>query len=145
MIGWSASGLFWGIASERSRLSLHLAIWAKWASWQKGLTESCGKSAQPLQSVKTKYLAVSPVTNNFERHNFEAVQGSPHPNFLKIKTGGWTRNMAIGASVYRLAGPVPFLCACVYRGMSPKPSCPYVVIEVLTIDVSVYRPEGPVR
>jgi hypothetical protein len=49
---------------------------------KKGLTESCGKSAQPVQSVKTKYLAVSPVTDNFERHDFEAVQGSPHPNFL---------------------------------------------------------------
>jgi hypothetical protein len=25
---------------------------------------------------------VSPVTDNFERHDFEAVQESPHPNFL---------------------------------------------------------------
>jgi hypothetical protein len=53
--------------------------------------------------------------------------------------------MAIGASVYRLVVPVPFLCACVCRGRSPKPSCPYVVIEVLTIDESVYRSVGPVR
>jgi hypothetical protein len=52
--------------------------------------------------------------------------------------------MAIGASVYRLAGPVPFLCACVCRVRSPKPSCPYAVIEVLTINASVYRPVGPV-
>jgi hypothetical protein len=25
---------------------------------------------------------VSPVTDNFERHDFEAIQGSPRPNFL---------------------------------------------------------------
>jgi hypothetical protein len=61
---------------------------AKRASWEKGMTKSCGKSAPPLQRVKTKYLAVSPVTDNFERHDFEAVQGSPHANFLKIKTYG---------------------------------------------------------
>jgi hypothetical protein len=36
----------------------------KWVSWQNGLTKSCGKSAPPLQSVKTKYLAVSPVTDS---------------------------------------------------------------------------------
>jgi hypothetical protein len=41
-----------------------------------------------MQSVKTKYLAVSPVTNNFERHDFEAIQGFPHPNFLKLKLVG---------------------------------------------------------
>jgi hypothetical protein len=29
---------------------------------------------------------VSPVTDNFKRHDFEAVQGSSHPNFLKFKT-----------------------------------------------------------
>jgi hypothetical protein len=34
--------------------------------------------------------------------------------------------------------------ACGCRGRPPKPSCPYVVIEVLTIDVSVYQPTGPV-
>jgi hypothetical protein len=145
ILGWSAFGLVWGIAFERSRLSLHLAIWAKWASWQKRLTESCGKSAPPLQSVKTKYLAVSPVTDNFERLDFEVVQGSPHANFLKLKFVGWTVNMAIGASVYRLAGRVPFLCASVCRDRSPKPSCPYVVIEDLTFGVSVYRPVCPVR
>jgi hypothetical protein len=31
---------------------------------------------------------MSPVTDNFERHDFEAVQGTPHANFLKIKTCG---------------------------------------------------------
>jgi hypothetical protein len=83
--------------------------------------------------------------DNFERHDFEAVQGSPHANFLKLKLVGLTRNMAIGASVYRLVGPVPFLCASVCRDRSPKPSCPYVVIEDLTFDVSVYRPVCPIR
>jgi hypothetical protein len=29
---------------------------------------------------------VSPVMDNFERYDFEVVQGSPHPNFFKIKT-----------------------------------------------------------
>jgi hypothetical protein len=96
----NTSGLIWGIASERSCLSLHLAIWAKWASWQKRLTKSCGKSAPPLQRVKTKYLAVSPVMDNFEQHDFEDVQGSHLANFLKLKLVGWTRNMSIGASVY---------------------------------------------
>jgi hypothetical protein len=49
---------------------------------KKGLTKSCGKSVPPLQSVRTKYLAVSPVTDNFERHDIEADRKSPHPNFL---------------------------------------------------------------
>jgi hypothetical protein len=57
---------------------------------KKGLTKSCGKSAQPLQSVRTKYLAVSPVTDNSERHDIEAVRESPHPNFLKLKPDGKT-------------------------------------------------------
>jgi hypothetical protein len=55
---------------------------------QKRLIESCGKSAPPLQRVKTKYLAVFPVMDNFERYDFEAVQGSPHANFLKLKLVG---------------------------------------------------------
>jgi hypothetical protein len=73
---------------------------------------------------------VSPVTDNFERHDFEVVQESPHANFLKLKLVGQTGNMAIGASVYWLAVPVPCLCASVCRNRSPKPSYPYVVIKV---------------
>jgi hypothetical protein len=49
---------------------------------KKGLTKSCEKSAPPLQNVKTKYLALSLVTDNSEQHDFEVVQGSPYPNFL---------------------------------------------------------------
>jgi hypothetical protein len=40
---------------------------------KKGMIESCGKSAPPLQSVKTKYLAVSRVKDNSERQDIEAV------------------------------------------------------------------------
>jgi hypothetical protein len=47
-----------------------------------------GKVHHPCRGLKTKYLAVSPVTDNFERHDFEAVQGSPHANFLKLKFVG---------------------------------------------------------
>jgi hypothetical protein len=53
--------------------------------------------------------------------------------------------MAIGASVYWLAVPVPCLRASVCRNGSPKPGCPYVVIEVLTFDEGIYRPVCPVR
>jgi hypothetical protein len=88
LVGWSTSGLVWGIASERSLLSLHLPIWAKWASWEKGMTKSCGKSAPSLRSVRTKYLVVSPVTDNSERCDIEPVRESPHPNFLKLKLDG---------------------------------------------------------
>jgi hypothetical protein len=45
-----------------------------------------GKVHHLCRGLKTKYLAVSPVIDNFERYDIEAVQGSPHPNFLKIKT-----------------------------------------------------------
>jgi hypothetical protein len=31
--------------------------------------------------------------DNFERHDFEAVQESPHPNFLKLKLEGTTRDL----------------------------------------------------
>jgi hypothetical protein len=31
---------------------------------------------------------MSPITDNFERHDFEAVQGSLHANFLKLKLVG---------------------------------------------------------
>jgi hypothetical protein len=106
---------------------------------KKGWLSLVGKVHDLCRVLKTKYLAVSLVTDNFERHDFETVQGSPHANFLKLKFVGWTGNMAIGANVYRLAGPVPFLCASVCRDRSPKPSCLYVVIEDLTFDVTVYR------
>jgi hypothetical protein len=36
---------------------------------------------------------MSPVMDNFEGHDFEAVQWSPHPNFLKIKT--WRVNKGL--------------------------------------------------
>jgi hypothetical protein len=55
---------------------------------ENGLTKSCGKSAPPLQSVQTKYLAMSPVTDNSEWHDVEAVRESPHPNFFKLKLDG---------------------------------------------------------
>jgi hypothetical protein len=45
-----------------------------------------GKVDHLCRGLKTKYLAVAPVMDNFEQHDFEAVQGSPHPNFLKFKT-----------------------------------------------------------
>jgi hypothetical protein len=31
---------------------------------------------------------MSPVMDNFEQHDFEAVQGFPHANFLKLKLVG---------------------------------------------------------
>ena len=40
--------------------------------------------AQPLESVKTKYLAVSPVTDNSEQLIKDVNGGSQHANF-KIK------------------------------------------------------------
>jgi hypothetical protein len=33
--------------------------------------------------------------DNFERHDFEAVQESPHPNFLKLKLEGLTRDYCV--------------------------------------------------
>jgi hypothetical protein len=45
-----------------------------------------GKVHNLYRVLKTKYLALSLVTDNFERYEFEAVQESPHPNFFKIKT-----------------------------------------------------------
>jgi hypothetical protein len=39
-----------------------------------------GKVHHLYRGLKTKYLA--------ERHEFEAVQGSPHSNFLKLKLVG---------------------------------------------------------
>ena len=50
---------------------------------EKGLTKSSGKVYKPLQSVKkTKYLAVSPVTDNFEQLDLELLEDLSHPNFL---------------------------------------------------------------
>src|SRR3954467_12285796 len=49
MIGWNTSILVQGKASERSCL---------------GETKSCGESAPPLQSVKSKYLAMSLAKDN---------------------------------------------------------------------------------
>jgi hypothetical protein len=37
---------------------------AKWASWGKGMTKSCGKVHHLCRVLKTKYLAVSPVMDN---------------------------------------------------------------------------------
>jgi hypothetical protein len=40
-----------------------------------GIVGSCGKSAQPLEMVfKTKYLAVSPVMDNFEQLYLELLE-----------------------------------------------------------------------
>jgi hypothetical protein len=61
---------------------------AKWVSRQNRLTKSCGKSAQPLQSVRTKYLAVSPVTDNFEWHDCWNRSRISSCKFLKTKTCG---------------------------------------------------------
>jgi hypothetical protein len=41
-----------------------------------------GKVHKSLESVKTKYLAVSPVTHNSEHEEFEVVREYPDPNFL---------------------------------------------------------------
>ena len=57
----------WTITSERSRLTFlfsmpHLCVMGD------GIVGSCGKSAQPLEMVyQTKYLAVSPVMDNYEQ------------------------------------------------------------------------------
>ena len=56
----------WESSSKRSRLNLLLSFSLQEGQGQNGLIESCGESAQPLQSVKSKYLAVSPVMNSFE-------------------------------------------------------------------------------
>jgi hypothetical protein len=36
-------------------------------------TRSCGECVQPLESVKPKYLAVSPVTDIYEQLELETV------------------------------------------------------------------------
>ena len=55
---------------------------------QFGLIESSGERAQPLESVKTKYLAVSPVTDNSEQLIKDVNGGSQHSNFsCKILMG----------------------------------------------------------
>jgi hypothetical protein len=36
-------------------------------------TRSCGECVQPLENVKTKYLAVSPVTDIYEQLELETV------------------------------------------------------------------------
>jgi hypothetical protein len=61
LIGWNVSGWYEGMLLKGLVLVFTWPFEAKRVSWQNGLTKSCGKSAHPLQSVKTKYLAVSPV------------------------------------------------------------------------------------
>ena len=64
----------WTITSERSRLTFlssmpHLCVMGD------GIVGSCGKSAQPLEMVyQTKYLAVSPVMDNFEQLYLELLE-----------------------------------------------------------------------
>ena len=48
-------------ASEKSRLHPLLSFSLQEGQGQNRLMESCGERAQPLQSVKFKYLAVYPV------------------------------------------------------------------------------------
>ena len=50
-----------------------------------GLMKSYGESAQPLQSVKSKYLAVSPVTDESEQLDEDVNGRSHHSNFYKLK------------------------------------------------------------
>jgi hypothetical protein len=47
-----------------------------------------GKVHHLYRVLKTKYLAVSLVTDNSEWDDVEAVQESPHPNFFKLKLDG---------------------------------------------------------
>ena len=56
-----------GNASERSRLHLLLSFSLQEGQGQNGLMKSYGERAQRLQSVKSKYLAVSPVTDKSEQ------------------------------------------------------------------------------
>jgi hypothetical protein len=65
-----------------------------------------GKLHHLYRGLKTKYLAVSPVTDNFERHDFEAVQGSPHPNFFKLKLEGLIRDCCVIIIMYTWWIPV---------------------------------------
>ena len=53
---------FWKILSQFSPFLNALRVYRMF-----GLIESEGESAQPLQSEKSKYLAVSPVMDNFEQ------------------------------------------------------------------------------
>ena len=57
----------WESSSERSRIHLLLSFSLQEGQGQNGLMESCGERAQPLQSVKSKYLAVSPVADESEQ------------------------------------------------------------------------------
>ena len=59
----------WENTSEKSRLDLLLSFSLHEGQGHNGLIESCGESAQPLESVKTMNIAMSPVTDNSEQLN----------------------------------------------------------------------------
>ena len=85
MVGGIVRPSVWESSSERSRLHLLLSFSLQEGQGQNGLMESCGERAQPLQSVKSKYLAVSPVTDNFEYRSKDVNKRSHHSNFSKLK------------------------------------------------------------
>jgi hypothetical protein len=67
---------------------------------KRGWLSLVGKVHNLCRVLKTTYLAMSPVTDNFERHEFEAVQGSPHPNFFKLKLEWLTRDCCVIIIIY---------------------------------------------
>ena len=77
-----------GNASERSRLNLLLSFSLQKGQGQNGLIESYGEHAQPLESFKSKYLAVSPVTDKSELLDKKVNGRSHHSSFSSKKLKG---------------------------------------------------------
>jgi hypothetical protein len=48
----------------------------------RGWLSHVDKIVQPLESVKIKYLVMSPVMDNYEQLGLELFGRSPHPNFI---------------------------------------------------------------
>ena len=70
-----------GNASKRSHLHLLLSFSLQEGQGQDGLMKTYGERAQHLQSVKSKYLAVSPVTDESEQLDKDVNGRSHHSNF----------------------------------------------------------------
>ena len=73
---WWSGDYFWKVSSRLSHDHATPEWYGRLNSWV--LWEKCTNSRED----QTKYLAVSPVMDNFEQLDLKQFEKSPHPNFL---------------------------------------------------------------
>ena len=72
----------------KSLVSVFSRPWRRMSIVVNGVDQNLWGKCTTSRECQTKYLAVSPVMDNYEQLSLELFGRSPHPNFLTIKFDG---------------------------------------------------------